>query len=645
MRRFVAELAAVCVALVLAGCGGGGGSSTPPPPPVSISISPSSVNVPAGSSQQFVATVLNSNNTGATWKVNGTVGGNSTVGTINTNGLYQAPNVVPNPATVTVTAVAKADTSKSASASTTVTVGISVSPTSAELLLAQNQLFVGTVTGSNNTGLTWSLTCDTPVGAPTCDPSTIGTLTDNGDGTALYTAPNAIPDNVLTDSSGELSQLQPAASTISVVAAWQQDNSQIATAAVFVNAGSQSVNQAVQSAPVKLGTSGGNANDTTGNFCCSGTLGALVKRVTTNFVLSNNHVLAKRDTGNIGDDISQPGLVDTNCNPGARVADLSQFIKLRNPANCTNNCTAVADAAIGQIVSGKVDTTGSILQFGTVTGGLADAAPPANTTGSATVGMSVAKSGRTSGLSCSTIAATNASIQVGYETGCNGGTNFTVSYTNQLVISSTSFGAPGDSGSLIVDATTAQPVGLLYAGSDTDTVGNPIGTVLSNLKDGGGHAPAIVGGAQHEVEACTGNIGPMPPHGIASARVLGDADYQRALAAKESHVKELLSIPAVIGVGVGMGESSGEPAVVVFVEKGKKAGNIPAEVDGIKTRIHETKPFRAFLPTQCPKPETVPTFAERLSGGLHQIGLPDWTAAGDGESRLQSRQHAPCVKD
>src|SRR5215472_2965612 len=31
-----------------------------------------------------------------------------------------------------------------------------------------------------------------------------------------------------------------------------------------------------QTAPVKMGTSGGNATDTNGTFCCSGTLGSLI---------------------------------------------------------------------------------------------------------------------------------------------------------------------------------------------------------------------------------------------------------------------------------------------------------------------------------------------------------------------------------
>src|SRR5215813_9065375 len=54
-------------------------------------------------------------------------------------------------------------------------------------------------------------------------------------------------------------------------------------------------NRLKQTLPVKLGTSGGNVNDITRRFCCSGTLGALVTRGGTDYVLSNNHVLARGD--------------------------------------------------------------------------------------------------------------------------------------------------------------------------------------------------------------------------------------------------------------------------------------------------------------------------------------------------------------
>src|ERR1700757_4349403 len=88
---------------------------------VSVTISPTSATVAAGGTQQFTATVQNTGNTAVTWQVNGVTGGNSTVGTISSSGLYTAPAVVQSTTTVTVAAVSQADPTKSASAQVTIT--------------------------------------------------------------------------------------------------------------------------------------------------------------------------------------------------------------------------------------------------------------------------------------------------------------------------------------------------------------------------------------------------------------------------------------------------------------------------------------------------------------------------------------------
>jgi hypothetical protein len=87
---------------------------------VGVSISPTGAAVQVGHSQQFTATVSNTSNTAVTWLVNGTVGGDSTLGTISSSGLYTAPSSIPSPSSVAVTAQSVADTSKSASASVSV---------------------------------------------------------------------------------------------------------------------------------------------------------------------------------------------------------------------------------------------------------------------------------------------------------------------------------------------------------------------------------------------------------------------------------------------------------------------------------------------------------------------------------------------
>lgn len=102
-----------------AGCGTALTTSTPIP--IGISISPLSATVATGGIQQFTATVQNTNNTAVTWQVNAVTGGNATLGTVSSSGLYIAPALVPNPATVTVTGVSQADATKSASAQVTIT--------------------------------------------------------------------------------------------------------------------------------------------------------------------------------------------------------------------------------------------------------------------------------------------------------------------------------------------------------------------------------------------------------------------------------------------------------------------------------------------------------------------------------------------
>jgi len=101
MRRTALAAIAVLVVLTLSACGGGGGGNNNT---VMVTISPATANVQEGSQQQFVATVTNTSSTAVTWQVNGVNGGNSTVGTIDTNGVYTAPDVIPSPASVTITA-------------------------------------------------------------------------------------------------------------------------------------------------------------------------------------------------------------------------------------------------------------------------------------------------------------------------------------------------------------------------------------------------------------------------------------------------------------------------------------------------------------------------------------------------------------
>jgi hypothetical protein len=436
--------------------------------------------------------------------------------------------------------------------------------------LSAQQQFTATVTGQSNNAVTWE------VNGTAGGTSTAGTI----DNTGLYTAPSAIPNP----------------STVSVTAVSQADSTQSGNAAVTI--GDVTINQGSQAVPIKLGTSGGNENDKTTKFCCSGTLGSLVVRAGTFYILSNSHVLARSGQAVAGEPVDQPGLVDTNCSPKTLVANFTQAAPLQNgPMN--------VDAAIAAIVTGQVDTTGAILQLGTVSGGIPQPAPPANTVATAAINMPIAKSGRTTGLSCGTVQATNVSVSVDYSTSCGGATTSTIVYDNQ-VLTSGNFSDAGDSGSLIVEATTAQPLALLYAGDTTGAaVGNPIQQVLDAFTDSKGNHATIVGTTTpHQVSGCTGMAAQPGPVLASAQQQLFQAAMPAAIAVKGRHQADLMSDPAVLAVGIGDSGTPGQPAIVVAVERGKPHRAIPSTLEGIPIRIITTGRFKANdwdpnVPKQC----------------------------------------------
>jgi len=130
----------------------------PPPPPAptiaSVSVSPASATVEVGTTQQFTATVqgTGSFNPAVRWLVNDVEGGNSTVGTITSAGLYTAPANLPTPNTVSVKAVSVADPTKSDSASVTLIAlqSIAITPTLGTLLAGDSQQLTATGTYTNN---------------------------------------------------------------------------------------------------------------------------------------------------------------------------------------------------------------------------------------------------------------------------------------------------------------------------------------------------------------------------------------------------------------------------------------------------------------------------------------------------------------
>lgn len=216
-RRAIVVLAALWLALSLAACGGKSSSSSSTSTSLTITISPPSATLQTKQTQQFTATVTGSSNTSVTWQVNSVNGGNPTFGTIDSNGLYTAPAVVPTPSSVTVTAISQADTTKTGAASVTITnsgLPVVVTPSAVNVAAGGQQTFVATV-GSTTISPGWSVHCGSLV-AGAC-----GSITNGG----VYTAPLAPPPG----------------GAVSIVAVTPDNTALVGTASVTVQFGNGSL--------------------------------------------------------------------------------------------------------------------------------------------------------------------------------------------------------------------------------------------------------------------------------------------------------------------------------------------------------------------------------------------------------------------
>ena len=441
---------------------------------------------------------------------------------------------------------------------------LTLTPLSATVSVFGTQPFTATVSGSSNTGVTWR------VNGVTGGSQTTGYISNTG----MYVAPSGVPTK--SDGMGD-----SVVTTVMITAVAQANSNAVATATVTVTA----PNENAQTGAITLGTSGGNVNDKSGKFCCGGTLGSLVARNGTQYILSNNHVLAKSDSGIVGDAISQPGIIDATspCTTAGTVtvANLSEFFNLETGP------TPKVDAALAQVVSGQVDPNGKVLFLGdTQTNGVPNpAAVSAGTGVPPTVGQSVAKSGRTTGLTCSTVVGIAVQAPVDYFKNC-GDTikSFTVNYTNLVSVAGGGFSAAGDSGSLIVTQGTADPVALLFGGSDMDSVGNPISEVLAAFPGAGNATPTFVGGAAHQVIGCT--LPTVPQSAVVAEAQVASAAMQAATLVRDLRAPELLANPGIHAIGLGRSyDDPGQAAILLFLRRGNAQAVLPVSLDGVRTRV------------------------------------------------------------
>lgn len=208
--------------------------------------------------------------------------------------------------------------------------------------------------------------------------------------------------------------------------------------------------------PAPIGVSTGHPDIT------AGTIGARVRDVAGNvYALSNNHVYANVNAANIGDNVLQPGTFDGGIDPADTFGTLWDFEPLRFSIFEVN----YIDAAIA--LSSEAELSNATPPDGY---GLPKTQPIA-----AAINMPVKKYGRTTGLTTGTISDIHVFTIVGY------GPDFYLWFDDQIMVSGRGFSGGGDSGSLVVANSAAderRPVGLLFAGSDTTTLVNPIGYVL-----------------------------------------------------------------------------------------------------------------------------------------------------------------------
>ena len=177
---------------------------------VNVSVTPTSARVVTKGQQQFSATVSGLSNTSVTWSVSGKGCVGAACGAVMSNGLYIAPSKVPNPAQATVTATSSADTQASGSSTVTIfaPIVVSIAPPTSTLAVNEHLQFRATVTGTTNTGVSWSLS-----GAG-CSGTACGTINSTGEFVAPASVPNPPKITIKATSQADSTRFATATATI-----------------------------------------------------------------------------------------------------------------------------------------------------------------------------------------------------------------------------------------------------------------------------------------------------------------------------------------------------------------------------------------------------------------------------------------------
>ncbi len=599
--------------IAVAGCGGH--VSAFGPASANLSVHADTTQLDTNGTTRLSATLASGETASVQWKL---TGGDPSAGagSINVDGVYTPPAYLTQDSVAVQVQATVSD--KAPPGVSIASVALTVTPGFLQPLSPGN-LSVGpngsaTVSGSisevgGTGGIHFALASD-PSGAPSTEGSLSNPLCTRGavEGSnpsytvcsVTYTAPASIT----------------ASSTVYLVGSASSSKTVSWTRILLNAAGVNSdpaAHQARLAVPVPMGSSSGSNTDydaSRGKLtdCCGGTLGALLQDSSGDqYVLSNNHVFARSDQAISGETIIQPGLIDNGCTPYGLGPGTTPVATLTGYPSLSSRQTNV-DAAIARASPGLVDMKGNILEFGArQQDGTLAAAPPgiSSTSGKgeqAVLGMMVAKSGRTTGLTCAAVTAVNVDVLVDYFTDCaETARSMTKSFTNQIAISGTSFSDAGDSGALVVDSSNAEPVGLFFAGG-TDlhgveqAIANPAPEVLSTL-DGQVHGTSgpttysFVGEHDHPVTCIDYDRGKATSS--TNLSVLPTAERERAEAALP--FAQLLVSPSAGIERVGIAPSRDRPgkASLVFyvnppvyqTEVADGSSPIPALIRSVSTSV------------------------------------------------------------
>jgi len=190
----------------------------------------------------------------------------------------------------------------------------------------------------------------------------------------------------------------------------------------------------------------------------AGTIGAIVKKGTNYFVLSNSHVLAHSGLAKVGDVIVYPGPAD-----GGLAADRVATLDSSVPFTLGGAFVNQVDAALGLLDPGQLGNLDFKI-YGAKS--VAMVAPVRD--------MVVVKRGRTTGDTQSVVRDVNFRFILDYK-----GKVGKVGFLDQVLCDRYTDG--GDSGSLVVDKKSGSIVGLHFAGANGGSVFNPIHAVAKAL--------------------------------------------------------------------------------------------------------------------------------------------------------------------